>query len=172
MYSIIEDYLFFWQVINVKKNFSNLELKFSQFFFNITKVFPVNIIIKDQYIFFFVNNEDYFRAKYYIKKIRSILKNKKILIFRDELTLIRLLFSFFQDTNIYDIILDQNKNSNKKLVKILFSIDKDRAIAIGNNGIYIKIINFLFKNYINFVYYNNEHIKIPIEIRCELLKNY
>jgi hypothetical protein len=170
MYSILEDYLFFWQVINVKKKFSNMELKYFQLFFHMTKIFPVNIIIKEQYIFFFVNNEDYFRAKQYIRKLRLILKNKKTLIFRNESTLIRLLFSFFQDTNIYDIILDQNKNANKKLIRIIFSINKDRAIAIGNNGIYIKIINSLFDKYIKFRYYNNEQIKIPMEIRCEVIK--
>jgi len=170
MYSNIEDYLFFWQIIDIKKKFSNMELKLSQFFFTITKIFPVNIIVKEHFLFFFVNNEDYFKAKEYLRKLRSRLINRKILILRNELTLIRLLFSFFQDTNIYDIILDQNKNSNKKLIKILYSINRDRAIAIGNNGLYIKIINFLFENYIKFRYYNNEQIKIPMEIRCELTK--
>ena len=170
MYSIIEEYLFFWQIIDIKKRFSNYELKLSQFFFTITNIFPVNVIIKEKYIFFFVNNEDYFKAKEFLRTIRSRLINKKILIFRNEITLIRLLFSIFQDTNIYDIILDQNKSSNKKLVKILYQIAKDRAIAIGNNGLYIKVINFLFEKYIHFRDYNNGHIKIPIEIRCELVK--
>ncbi|MFX1405990.1 MAG: hypothetical protein ACFFBW_03480 [Promethearchaeota archaeon] len=170
MYSIIEDYFFFWQIIDIKKKFSNTELKFYQLFYKITKTFPVNIIIKEAYIFFFVNNQDYFKSKQYIRKLRSMLKNKKIIILREESTLIRLLFSFFQDTNIYDIILGQHGNSDKKLVRILYCINKDRAIAIGNNGVYIKTINFLFNNYINFRYYNNIHMKIPMEIRCETIK--
>jgi len=170
MYSLIEDYLFLWQLINIKKKFSNRELKLTKFFFNTTNIFPVNVIVREKYIFFFVNNQDFFLAKNFIYKLRKLLQNKKVLIIREELSLGRLLFSLFQDTYIHDIQLDHTGGSSKKIMKIMFLVDRDRAIAIGNDGNYIKTINFMFEYYIDFKYYDNKVIKIPLEIRCELAK--
>jgi len=168
MYSLIEDYLFLWQIVLVKKKFSNKELNLLRYFLEITNITPVDIILRNHFIFFLVNNEDYFQAKQFITKLRSKLQKKKILIIRDETTLSRLLFSFFQDTYIHDIILNNDYVSNKKFIKILFLIEKDRAIAIGNEGDYIKTINFMFDKCINFKNFNDGYIKIPLEIKCEL----
>jgi len=169
MYSLIEDYLFLWQLINIRKKFSNRELKLTKFFFNTTNIFPVNVIVREQYIFFFVNNKDFFLAKNFINKLRKLLQNKKVLIIREESSLGRLIFSFFQDTYIHDIQLDHTGGSNKKILKIIFLLNKDRAIAIGNDGTYIKTINFMFEYHIDFKYYDNKVIKIPLEIRCEMV---
>jgi len=170
MYSLIEDYLFLWQLVNVKKYFSNKELKLLTLFFNTANIFPTNIIVRDQYIFFFVKNEDFFLAKNFIRKLRRLLKNNKILIIREELSLGKLIFSLFQDTYIHDIQLDHTGVSNKKIMRIMFLVDRDKAIAIGNDGNYIKTINFMFEYYIDFKYYDNKFIKIPLEIRCEMVK--
>lgn len=65
MYSLIEDYLFLWQTVKVKKKSSNIELNLLRYFLEITNISPVNIILRNQFIFFFVKNEDYFQR--YIK---------------------------------------------------------------------------------------------------------
>lgn len=85
------------------------------------------------------------------------------MIIKSESSLIRLLFSLFPDTYIHDVIVDINE-SGTRVITILFYFYKDRGIAIGRNGTYIKIINRIFNDYIFLENYNT-----PIEIKCDAI---
>jgi transcription antitermination factor NusA-like protein len=93
---------------------------------------------------------------------------EKILIIRAENTLIRLIISFFPDTYIHDIRLDngleKNANNDKKTITLLFIFYKDRGIAIGRSGGYINVVNEIFEKYIFFKDYDT-----PIEIKCDFI---
>lgn len=166
MYSSLAENLFLSQVINIRKKFSNTELKFLKLFFEKTNIFPVNVILTDMFVFFFVKSADYFTAKSHLKKLRHIIKSRKILVIRAETTLIKLIFSFFDDIYIHNI--RTNVNPKRDIIDVLFLSNKDRAVAVGKEGKYIKTVNYLFKNYISF---KNPVIKngsIPLELRYSL----
>lgn len=154
---------FLTQKLTIKKKFSNNEIKMYDFFRNNTGVNPDNVILMPPYVFFFVSSEDYFEAKRLLKKIRTKLINKKVMIIKSESSLIRLLFSLFPDTYIHDVIVDINE-SGTRVITILFYFYKDRGIAIGRNGTYIKIINSIFDEYVYLESYNT-----PIEIKCDAI---
>jgi hypothetical protein len=162
------DHLFFCQVVNLKKHFFNTELKLSNFFFEHTRIYPVCIIRNDNFVFFFVKPGEYFAAKLFLRKIRYLLKNKKILIIREETTLIRLIFSFFEDVYIHNVILIENPT--KDIIDVLFLFKKDRAVAVGIDGAYIKTVNYIFRNYISYNYPFNKIQGFPVELRCSLTK--
>ncbi|MFX1556366.1 MAG: hypothetical protein ACFFC9_03860, partial [Promethearchaeota archaeon] len=84
-----------------------------------------------------------------------------------ENTLIRLLFSLFQDLYIHDIKIEMNIYTSKKVITVFFLSYKDRGIAVGRNGDYIKSVNKLFEEFVIF-----EYNRIPIKIRCEVIKLY
>jgi len=160
------------QKLKIKKKYSNNGIKLYHFFRNNTGVNPDNVIFISPYIFFFVSSEDYFKAKRLLKKIRTKLINKKVMIIKSESSLIRLLFSLFPDTYIHDIIVDINESGTREIT-ILFYFFKDRGIAIGRNGTYIKIINRIFDEY---VYLEKKkqnkkhtHYNTPIEIKCDAI---
>jgi len=72
------------QIVKFKKKFKNEELSYLNFFEMKTNVIPENIIIYENFIFFFVRNEDYFRAKqklsfFRINFSKRFLKRKEIL---------------------------------------------------------------------------------------------
>jgi len=163
MISYIQVKSFLTQKLTIKKKFSNHEIKLYHFFRNNTRVNPDNVIFISPYIFFFISSEDYFKAKRLLKKIRTKLINKKVLIIKSESTLIRLLFSLFPDTYIHDIIVDTNQ-SGTRVITILFYFYEDRGIAIGRNGTYIKIINRIFDEYVYLENYNT-----PIELKCDAI---
>lgn len=158
--------LFFSQIINIKKLFFNTELRLLKFFYEITNSFPVSVICIKEFIFFFVKSGDYFVAKSYLRKLRHLLKSKKILIIREEPTLIRLIFSFFDDTYIHNVMLIESPT--RDIIKVLFLFDKDRAVAVGNDGSYIKAVNYIFRNYITLNYPFNKIESYPLELRCNL----
>jgi len=158
--------LFFSQIINIKKQFFNTELQLSKFFHEITNYFPVCVIRINDFIFFFVKSGDYFVVKSYLKKLRYLIKNKKILIIREEPTLIRLIFSFFEDTYIHNVVLIENPT--RDIINVLFLFNKDRAVAVGIDGSYIKAVNYIFRNYISLKYPFNKIESYPLEIRCNL----
>ena len=160
------DHLFFCQVVNVKKHFFNTELKLLKFFFEITKIFPACIIRINEFIFFFVKPGDYLPAKLYLRKLRYLLKDKKILIIREETTLIRLVFGFFEDVYIHNVLLIESSNGD--IIDVLFLFKKDRAVAVGIDGGYIKAVNYIFRNYISFNYPFNTIKGSPVELRCSL----
>jgi hypothetical protein len=97
MSNSLVDYLYFSQIVNIKKKFFNAELKFFKFFFEITKIVPVFVIIRNPFVFYFVKPRDFFMAKFFLRKLRYKLQGKKISIIRAETTLLRLVFSFFDD---------------------------------------------------------------------------
>jgi len=142
-----------YQKIFVKKKLSNKEFKLYQYFHEITSVSPENIILQNNFIFFLVKKEDYFKAKIFLKKLRRQLKPKKIMIIRAESTLINFLFSLFPDVYIHDI-----KHKKDNTIIIHFIIYEERGIAIGKDGAYIKSVNAIFEKYI-----------APIKIKCVFL---
>jgi len=79
MYEILSS-----QIVKLKKKLKNEELSYLNFFEMKTNVIPENIIIYENFIFFFVRNEDYFRAKqklsfFRINFSKRFLKRKEIL---------------------------------------------------------------------------------------------
>lgn len=159
------DNAFFSQKIRIKKIYSNTELNLHEYFYNKTKIFPENVIIMKQFIFFFINNEDYFEAKSFLNSIRKQLERKVILI-RAENVLIKLLFSFFPDPYIHDIKIEIVKKDKKefKTIIICFLSFEERGIAIGRKGDYIKAVNDLIEKFIIF-----EKETIPLRIKCEMV---
>ena len=164
MSNSLVDYLYFSQIVNIKKKFFNTELKFFRFFFEITKIVPVFVIIRDPFVFYFVKPRDFLMAKFFLRKLRYKLNGKKISIIRAETTLIRLVFSFFDDVYIHNVKLIEKKKVT--LIDVIFIFDKDRAVAVGVEGGYIKAVNYIFKNYISFDNPFNNFEKDPVEIRC------
>ncbi len=164
LYTILDD-LIFYQILRVVIKFTNFEIKLYEYFLQKTGVYPQNIITIDNFVFFFVNNEDYFKAKDHIKTIRKELI-KKALIIRAENTLINLLYSLFPDLYIHDIKIEWNFYSGKREISINFLSFKERGIAIGRNGDYIKTVNDLFNKYILF-----QNDGKPITIKCISINN-
>lgn len=158
------DYFYFSQIVNIKKKIFNTELKFLKFFFELTKIVPVFVIIRDPFVFYFVKPRDFFIAKFFLRKLRYKLNGKKISIIRAETTLIRLIFSFFEDVYIHNVKLIEKTNGT--LIDVLFLFDKDRAVAVGNEGGYIKAVNYIFRNFIFFDNSFNKFEKDPVKIRC------
>ena len=164
MSNSLVNYLYFSQIVNIKKKFFNTELKFFKFFIEITKIVPVFVIIRNPFVFYFVKPRDFFMAKFFLRKLRYKLNGKKISIIRAETTLLRLIFSFFDDVYIHNVKLVEKTNGT--LIDVLFLFDKDRAVAVGNEGGYIKAVNFIFRNYIFFDTPFNKIEKDLVEIRC------
>ena len=160
---ILNNDVIFSQIVTFKKKFQNEELCYLSYFFKITHKLPVNIIIRDKFLFFLVKNEDYFNARTYIKKNRYRLKNYKVLVIREEKTLLRQIFSFFPDIYIHDIQLDRDLISENMVITLLFIFDSDRGIAIGKNGCYINTINSIFNNVIDY----QLNSKFNIKIKCK-----
>jgi len=160
------NHLFFSQIINIKKQFFNTELKLLKFFYEITKIFPVSVIRIKEFIFFFVKPRDYFTTKFYLRKLRHLMKSKKIIIVHEESTLIRLIFSFFEDTYIHNVMLIESKTGD--IIDVLFLFTKDRGIAVGIDGSYIKAVNYIFRNYVTLNYPFNKIESYPVELRCSL----
>ncbi|MFO7796487.1 MAG: hypothetical protein R6W84_10060, partial [Promethearchaeia archaeon] len=163
--------LIFSKNVKVKKKFSNRELKLYNYFsYKTGGFFPDNIIVMNDFIFYFINPKYYFLLSEYIHGIRKDFNKNKVLFIRNEEKLIKLLFSFFPDTYIHDVHIkwmESKKNERKSLEGILISISflsyEDRGIAIGRKGSYINTVNQLFRDYI---YVQNE--EFPIRIECEL----
>jgi len=166
MYSSLSENFLFSQVITVRKKFLNTELQFLKFFFERTNIFPVNVILIDKFVFFFVKSVDYFKAKSHLNKLRHIIKRRKILIIRAETTLIKLIFSFFDDIYIHNV--RTNENQKRDIIDVLLLSYEDRAIAVGKEGMYIKTVNYLFKNYISFKTPAKKTGSIPLELKCSL----
>lgn len=155
------DGYFLYQKVKFKKKFSNKELIFLNYFYEKTKIHAENVIIKENFIFFFVRGRDYFKARLYRDSFRKNLE-RKILIIRAEKVLINLLFGFFPDPYIHDLKLEINKQNGSKTVTVYFLSFKDRGIAIGRKGEYIKAINEIFEKFVIL-----EDVETPIKIKCE-----
>lgn len=162
MLSSLTDEYFLYQKVKFKKKFSNKELKLMKFFYIRTKIHLDNVISLNNFIFFFVKGRDYFKAKLYRNSFRKSLE-RKTLIIRAERILIKLLFGFFPDPYIHDIKLI-NGQSGSKTVTVYFLSFKDRGIAIGRKGDYIKTINEIFEKFVIL-----DDVVIPIKIKCEMI---
>lgn len=164
MLSLFETNNFFSLKISMKKRYSNDELIYYRYFYKKTNVYPEHIIIIRNFIFFFVKNQDYFKAKLHLGSFRRNL-GSKVLIVRAENILINLLFGFFPDLYIHDIVSSINKYTGTVNVIIYFISFEERGIAIGRNGEYIKAVNEIFEKYIRF-----EKDIDSIKIKCEFFQ--
>ncbi len=146
----------------MKKKYTNEEIKLHHFFKNKTNLYPENVLIRKGFVFFFVKTTEYFKSMKYLKSMRNELKDKVIII-RAEKTLIKLVLSFFPDTYIHEITLEKD-SKGKIIINLYFIFYKDRGIAIGRRGEYIKLVNEIFKNDIELEY------DVEIEIRCNFFE--
>ena len=114
-----------------KKKYSNREILLHHYFYQCCKVYPKNIIIIGNFIFFFVESRDYFNAKLALPLMRRQLQFRKILIIREEKTLLRLLYNFFPDPYVHDITVHRNVYSGKKdiIVGFLSFVESDIIIT-------------------------------------------
>jgi len=158
--SILNNEVIFSQVVSLKRKFHNEELLYFSYFFKITQIKPTTIIIQDNFLFFLVKNEDYIVARAFLKKMRQRLRHYKVLLIREESTLLRLIFSFFPDTYIHDVELNRDPFSKNMIITLFFIFDLDRGIAVGNKGCYINTINFIFNNSVNYQLNGKSKIKI------------
>ncbi len=166
----MDEELFFTQKVLLKKKYQNRELALHKYFWQKTKVFPDCVIVIKNFIFFFVSNKDYFKAKIYLREFRVELMEKKVLILRVEKTLVKFILSFFPDPYIHDIKLDIDEETGVRRIMIYLYSYEERGIAIGRSGEYIKVINEILKDYVMFEEYATfKKYYIPIEIKCESL---
>jgi len=163
MFYTIADELIFYQFISFKKKYSNFELKLCEYFFEKTQgIYPEFVVVIKQFIFFFVKKQHYFSSKVYLDSIRREIGNRKIIIIRIEKILINMLFSFFPDLNIDNIEIEFDNKSGKREISIYFLFFKERGIAIGRNGDYIRTVNEIFENYVIF-----ENQNTPLKVSCK-----
>jgi len=163
MFYTIADDLILYQVFSFIKKYSNYELKLREYFYEKTQgIYPEFIVVIKQFIFFFVKKEHYFSTKVNLDSMRRELTNKKILIIRIESILINMLFSFFPDLNIDTIKIELDCESSKREISVYFLFFKERGIAIGRNGDYIRAVNEIFEKYVIFGNRNS-----PIKVKCK-----
>ena len=157
------DDLIFYQFLSFIKKYKNFELKLREYFYSRTDgIYPEFIVVNNQFIFFFVEKEKYFHAKIFLNVMRREITKRKILMIRTERILINLLFSFFPDLNIDNIKIEYDNNSRRREISIYFLFYKERGIAIGRNGEYIRAVNEIFKKYVVF-----ENQNTPLQIKCK-----
>ena len=162
--SFIDD-LLFYQKLTVKKKFFNKELLLFHFFYDTTKIFPRNVIIVKDIVFFFLDNEKYFEAKVKLPYLRKKFQNRRIVLVREEGVLVNLIFGFFPDPYIHRIRIERNFNTGQIIIIVGFLSYEERGIAVGCNGDYIKAINSIFESHIKFADYKGYQVKI----RCEVV---
>lgn len=161
-YTILDD-LYFYQMLSFVRKYSNFELKLGKYFYNKTKgVYPEFIIVIGKFVFFFVKNESYFISKFYLDSMRREIKSKKVIIIRVENVFINLLFSFFPDLYIHDIKIEKDESSGVREISLYFLTYKERGIAIGRKGEYIKSLNELCQKFLVL-----ENRISPLEIKCK-----
>ena len=163
--SFINNLLFYYK-LTVKKIFSNEELLLFHFFYETTKTPPQNVIIVKEFVFFFLKNENYFKAKSKLPYLRKKFQHRKIVIVREEDVLVNLVYGLFPDPYIHTIRIERNVNTGKTNITIGFLSYEERGIAIGCNGNYIKAVNEIFERYVIFV--NSEAFQV--RIKCDVVK--
>lgn len=164
--TLIND-LNFSQKIQIKKKFSNKELLLYNYFITKTKIIPDNVILVDDFIFYFIKIIDYYRCKAFHPVLRKEFSDKKVLLICVQNTLIKQIFSFFPDTYIYDLKLEKNKHDDDLIITICFLSYEERGIAVGKGGDYITAINKILKNYV--IYKGKYLYKFPLKLQCELI---
>ncbi|KKK58094.1 hypothetical protein LCGC14_3047900 [marine sediment metagenome] len=176
-YTILDD-LILYQMLYFFKKYSNYELKLHRYFYEKTQIDPTYITvvkIEDiEYIFFFIKKESYLEARAYLNLIRKEFRrrifnnkqnNKKVIIIKVDYVFIQQVFNFFPDLNIYDIQIKPNDYLGLYEISVLFLKDLNIFhVAVGRNGGYIKAINALFEENINF-----ENRDTPVKIKCSVI---
>jgi len=158
------DNLLLYQKLDMKKIFSNKELLLFHFFHDVTNIFPQNIIIVKDIVFFFLDNENYFEAKMKLPYLRKKFQHRRIVLVREEGVLINLVFGFFPDPYIHSIRIDRNTRTGQIIIIVGFLSYEERGIAVGCNGDYIKAVNIIFESYIKFADYQGFQLKIKCEV--------
>lgn len=151
----------------VKCKFNNQELQHYNYFNELTKKDSLilnNVIIKNGFVFFFINSRDYFKAKKYLSILRKRLK-RKVIIVRNEQNFIRMLFSFFPDTYIHDIIFSLDEEKKQLNIELFFLTGEEYGIASGTSGLYVQVVNLIFNRSIK-----NPNFKFSVNIQCKLTK--
>lgn len=151
------------QKIRLKKKISNKDLFLIQCFQDITHIYPKNVILNENFILFFVENSKYFRSKHKLRILRQKMPSKKILIIRHETSLLKLLFGLFPDIFIDDILIKVKEQKRILLIVVKLLTYRERMIAIGAKGKYIKIVNKIMNKFFRFEYEYNH-----VTIRCEV----
>jgi len=161
-YTILDDLILYQELAFIKK-YTNYELKLREYFYEKTQgIYPEFIVVIKQLIFFFVKKKDYFKAKMRLDSMRRELSNRKIIIIRIERNLINMLFSFFPDLNIDTVKIELDYVSGKREISVYFLFFKERGIAIGRNGEYIRAVNEIFEKHV--VFGNRSS---PIKLKCK-----
>ncbi len=163
--SFINNLLFYYK-LTVKKIFSNEELLLFHFFYETTKTPPQNVIIVKEFVFFFLKNENYFKAKSKLPYLRKKFQHRKIVIVREEDVLVNLVYGLFPYPYIHTIRIERNNYTGKMYVMVGFLSYEERGIAVGCNGNYIKAVNEIFERYVIFV--NSEAFQV--RIKCDVVK--
>ena len=164
--SMFIDNILLYQKLDMKKKFSNKELILFHFFNDITKIFPNNIIIIKDIVFFFLDTEKYFEANMKLPYLRKKLKHRRIVLVREENILVNLIFGFFPDPYIHKLRIERNIYTGKIEIIVGFLSYEERGIAVGCNGDYIKAVNKIFDTQIKFAEYQG----FPLRIKCEVVK--
>jgi len=158
------DNLLFYQKLTVNKKFSNKELLLFHFFYDSTKIFPRNVILVKDIVFFFIDNEKYFEAKLKLPYLRKRFQSRRIILVREEIVLANLVFGFFPDPYIHTIRIERNSRTGQIIIIVGFLSYEERGIAVGCNGDYIKAINRIFESYVKFADYQGFQVKIKCEV--------
>jgi len=158
------DNLLFYQKLTVNKKFSNKELLLFHFFYDSTKIFPRNVILVKDIVFFFLDNEKYFEAKLKLPYLRKRFQSRRIVLVREEGVLANLVFGFFPDPYIHTIRIERNSRTGQIIIIVGFLSYEERGIAVGCNGDYIKAINRIFESYVKFADYQEFQVKIKCEV--------
>ncbi|MEJ2251729.1 MAG: hypothetical protein P8Y97_18980 [Candidatus Lokiarchaeota archaeon] len=84
---------------------------------------------------------------------------------RNEQNFIRMLFSFFPDTYIHDIIFSLDEEKKQLNIELFFLTGEEYGIASGTSGLYVQVVNLIFNRSIK-----NPNFKFSVNIQCKLTK--
>jgi len=157
--------LYLGQVTEIKRTFTNEELKIGEMFNKITKTNLEAIIPVSPYLFFFLTPDEYYKAKRFIRKLRAQFQKKVRLIkFSNKKdTLLNLITALFSELYIHDYSCYYDSIKGMDIIIIKFLTYEERGLAIGKNGNYIKTINFLLSRYVKY-----EDRSKEVRVRCVL----
>ncbi len=138
-----------YQEVGIKINkFSNEELLIFKYFHEKTNMFPKSILILNNFIFYFIDGKNYAEVNKHIVNFRRNIKHKKILFIYVEDVLINLIHRFFPNIYIYDLFIIESKAIPEVCITLLSY--RERGIAIGRKGDYIKTVNKILEKFIDF----------------------
>ena len=145
----------------MRRQLSNKEMRYYQYFHKRTGVYPTNVMRNKNYVFFFIKPENLFHAKKLLKKIRSDL-GKKVFIIRENISLIRMLFDLFPEIYISDVKSEFNKKTGMLYTILYISSYNERGGEVTLGTGYLTAVNNILNNYA--VIENNRAITIRIKV--------